>query len=147
MTKIRSDRKWKNDKERRALKAEYDREYRRKNRELLKVKKAAYFQKTYDPVKAAIERKKRMPYHVEYCRQPEYKKKKQIYDHNRMHGRYKGEWIKTALILDELQKEIRRQMPDRFERYKQTARKQWSPLTQLKRRIKRGINSNQSLGI
>jgi len=143
--KVRSDKRWRTDEERRALKAEYDREYRRKNRQALKAKKAAYFQRTYDPIKAAVERKKRMPYHVEYCRSPEYRKKKKAYDHSRMHGRYKGEWIEVALILDDLQKEIRRQMPDRFERYKQTARKQWSPLIQLKRRIARGINNPISL--
>ncbi len=52
----------------------YDMQYREKNVDILKVKKAAAFQKSYDPVKAAVERKKRMPKHVEYCRQPEYKK-------------------------------------------------------------------------
>lgn len=49
--------------EQRRLKSEYDKEYRAKNLELIKAKKAKHFQKTYDPVKAAIERKKRMGKH------------------------------------------------------------------------------------
>lgn len=32
-------------------KASYDRAYRAKNRERLRVKKSAYFQRTYDPIK------------------------------------------------------------------------------------------------
>ena len=43
----------------------YDIEYRAKNSALLKAKKAAYFQRTYDPVTAAEHRKARMPKHVE----------------------------------------------------------------------------------
>ncbi len=42
-------------------------EYRRKNRAALKAKKAERHKRTYDPVKAAVVRKKRMPRHVEYC--------------------------------------------------------------------------------
>ena len=118
-------------------KAAYDREYRAKNRALLKAKKAAYFQRTYDPVKAAEERKKKMPQHIEYCRRPEYKAKKKLYDHNRMRGRYDGEWLEVALLLYELQKEIRRQEPDRENRYRQSQRHGWSPITHAKRREKR----------
>ncbi|MDE2104458.1 MAG: hypothetical protein KGL39_44900 [Patescibacteria group bacterium] len=66
--------------EKKAIKADYDKEYRRRNAKILKKKKAAYFARTYDPVHAAIERKKRMPSHVEYCRQPAYKAKKRLYD-------------------------------------------------------------------
>lgn len=58
----------------------YDIEYKKRNEAALKVKRAAYFQRTYDPVKAAIERKKRMPRHVEYCRQPWYREWKRQYD-------------------------------------------------------------------
>lgn len=46
-------------------KAEYDRQYRKKNRARIKANKAAYFQRTYDPVKAAKERKKNMAAHKE----------------------------------------------------------------------------------
>lgn len=118
-------------------KAAYDRKYREKNAARIKANHAAYFQRTYDPVEAAKERKKRMPKHVEYCRRPEYRAKKKVYDHNRMHGRYDKEWIEVALLLDELQKEIRRQEPDRFRRYAESQRHGWSPLTHAKRREQR----------
>jgi hypothetical protein len=58
----------------------YDIAYRANNRDMLKRRKAAYFQRTYDPAKAAIHRSTRMQYHVEYCRRPEYRAKKKIYD-------------------------------------------------------------------
>lgn len=77
--KVRSDRRWKTIEEKIALKAAYDRDYRKKNAVRIKADHAAYFQRTYDPVKAAIERKKKMPVHVEYCRQPIYRAYKQGY--------------------------------------------------------------------
>ena len=58
--------------EKKKLKAEYDREYRKNNREQIKERKAEYFQRTYDPEKERIKRKITMPRHVEYCRRPEY---------------------------------------------------------------------------
>lgn len=61
----------------------YDMQYRRKNLKRLKAQKKAYFILTYDPIKAARARKKRMPLHVEYCRQPEYRKYKRAYDEER----------------------------------------------------------------
>ena len=123
-------------KERKRLRAEYDREYRKKNRAILKAKKAAYFQRTYDPTQAAIERKKTMARHVEYCRRPEYKKKKFAYDREREAAEY-GEFAECREILQLLRKEINRQEPDRFERYKQAQRFAWSPFTQAVRRENR----------
>jgi hypothetical protein len=117
-------------------KAEYDRKYRQKNRARIKAKKAAYFQRTYDPVKAAKERKKKMPAHVEYCRQPEYVVWKKEYDKKRRESKY-GEFKDAYLALRSLQKEIQRLMPDREERYRQSQRYGWSPLTHAKRREKR----------
>ena len=116
-----------------AQKAEYDREYRRKNRAMLKRKKAAYFQRTYDPAAAAVKRQERMPYHVEYCRQPKYKAKKSAYDRRRKLSRF-GDYAEAFAALEQLQKEIRMQMPNRFDRYAQSGRKQWNPLTQQRRR-------------
>lgn len=90
--------------QRKADKREYDREYRAKNREKKKAYAKAYFQRTYDPVKAAIERKARMPQHVEYCRQPEYRAKKKVYDRQyraeRMYGAF-AEAFLTLLAIDE----------------------------------------------
>lgn len=127
------------DAEKRAAKAVYDREYRRKNRAMLKRKKAAYFKRTYDPVKAAIKRKKTMPRHVEYCRRPEYKAWKKEYDKRRRSKDF-GEFAAAHNALLDLLEEIRRQEPDREERYRQSQRHGWSPLTHAKRRMKRAIS-------
>jgi hypothetical protein len=117
-------------------KAEYDRKYRKKNRARLKAEKAAYFQRTYDPIKAAKERKKKMPAHAEYCRQSWYKAWKKEYDKKHRASEY-GEFAEAYALLLELLKEINRQQPDREERYRQSQRFGWSPLTHEKRRQKR----------
>lgn len=116
-------------------KADYDREYRRKNAKRLKAKKAAYFQATYDPIAAAIKRKKRMPYHVEYCRQPKYREYKKSYDRKKRESKF-GAFAEAYKVLRMLQAEIKRQMPDRFERYAQSGRMQWNPINQIRRRMK-----------
>ena len=127
-----------------AAKAAYDRLYRKKNRALLKAKKAAYFQRTYDPVKAAKKRKKRMPEHVKYCRQPWYRAWKREYDKRRRASRF-GSFAGAYEVLKQLVQEVRRQMPDRFERYAQSSRKQWSPINQERYRRKH-YERNESLG-
>ncbi len=81
-------------------------EYRAKNFALIKGKKAAHFQRTYDPKKAAKERKKRMPLHVEYCRQPKYKEWKSKYDQQHRAKKYFGAFWESALIVMKLDEEI-----------------------------------------
>lgn len=66
--------------ERRAEKKEYDARRRVVLADQIKAAKHEYFKRTYDPVKAAEHRQTRMPYHVEYCRRPEYRTKKKVYD-------------------------------------------------------------------
>ena len=119
-----------------AKKAAYDRRYRKKNLARKKAQAAAYFQRTYDPVKAAMERKKKRPQHVEYCRQPKYRAYKRRYDKQRRASVY-GAFADAYEMLKELQKEIRIQMPDRFERYAQSRRHQWNPINQIIRRERR----------
>ncbi|MBO6755435.1 MAG: hypothetical protein JJ902_03860 [Roseibium sp.] len=91
-------RKWKSPEQKKAEKAAYDVKCRRKNRELLKRKKAAYHQRTYDPEKAAIERKKRMPRHIEYCRRPEYRTWKREYDRQHRAKKFYGEFWECHLL-------------------------------------------------
>lgn len=83
----------------------YDMLYRDKNKEMLKEKKAKYFQDTYDPIKAAKERKKNMKRHVEYCRNPEYKSYKKKYDRlyraKKEYGEEWGEVMNALLFLDD----------------------------------------------
>lgn len=87
----------------------YDIEYHAKNREKLREQKKEYHKRTYDPVKAAKIRKERMPYHVEYCRRPEYRKKKAVYDRRRQDAKY-GEFAEVARITIDLNREIKERM-------------------------------------
>jgi len=123
-------------------KAAYDRLYRKKNRALLKAKKAAYFQLTYDPKREAIERKKKMPQHVEYCRQPWYRAYKKEYDKKRRAARF-GEFAAAYEALKDLRAEIKRQMPDRFQRYAQAGRYQWNPINHQRYGQRKGQRNEQ----
>lgn len=99
-------RKNKSKEQKKADKAEYDRQYRAKNIEMLKKKKHEYFTKTYDPAKAAIERKKRMPKHVEYCRRPEYRAYKKQYDKKYRANKIFGEYADAFLVLLDIEEQI-----------------------------------------
>lgn len=91
-------------------KRQYDMEYRRKNRRILKVKKREYFQRTYDPVAAAKARAARMPRHVEYCRRPEYRRWKRRYDAKYRAQRLFGPFADSALLLKRLEREVASRM-------------------------------------
>ena len=94
------------DAEKKEAKRLYDVEYRRKNAELLKQKKAEYFKATYDPQKAAIHRKQHMQRHVEYCRKPEYKEYKRRYDAEHRAKKEYGEFWQCFLIVASIDKEV-----------------------------------------
>lgn len=96
---------WKSEAEKKEEKAVYDMLYRAKNRQMLKAKKAAYFQRTYDPEKAAVERKATMARHVDYCRRPEYREYKRQYDLNRRAAEF-GEYAEVYTILSQVESEI-----------------------------------------
>jgi hypothetical protein len=87
----------------------YDMEYRRINADRMKENHRAYHLRTYDPVKAAIERKKRMPRHVEYCRRPAYKAWKRQYDRRHRAKEY-GPFAEVHMLLVDLQHEIASRM-------------------------------------
>jgi hypothetical protein len=88
----------------------YDMDYRRKNLASIKAKKAAHFQKTYDPVKAAQYRKENMARHIAYCQRPEYKQWKQGYDQQFRARKLFGPFAESFLILQEIEKEIASRM-------------------------------------
>ena len=94
----------------------YDIRYRQLNATKRKIEKAAYHARTYDPEAAAIKRKQRMPYHVEYCRRPEYKKYKQKYDRKRNEAAY-GPAGEHWRLLQDLETEIRKRAT-KYEIYK-----------------------------
>lgn len=94
--------------ERKAAKAQYDREYRERTAEKRRQQKAEYYQRTRDPEKEREVRKARMPQHVEYCRRPEYKEWKSAYDIKHRAAEY-GPFAETYLLLLDLERELRRQ--------------------------------------
>jgi hypothetical protein len=88
----------------------YDIEYRAQNRAMLKAKKRAYHVRTYDPAEAAIKRKKNMPRHVAYCRRPEYKAKKVVYDRKHRAEKWFGPFAEAAMLATDLNREIKQRM-------------------------------------
>lgn len=84
----------------------YDIEYQAKNRETRLAQKREYHKRTYDPVKAAEVRKARMPYHIEYCRQPAYKAWKREYDRRYRASEF-GEFAEAYRLTIDLNREIR----------------------------------------
>lgn len=82
----------------------YDIEYRQRTDH--KQKKSESFKRNYDPIKAAIERKKTMPRHIKYCRQPEYVKKKRQYDRVRRSKVKYGDLWEVHLLTMEIQDEV-----------------------------------------
>lgn len=93
--------------QKRAEKAAYDREYRAANLARIKASKKAYFQRTYDRVAAAEYRKKRMPKHVEYCRQPAYKAWKKGYDRKYRAKKVYGAFDDAFLLTQDITNEIK----------------------------------------
>lgn len=67
---------------------------------------AARYQRTRDPKKERERRRTNMPRHVEYCRQPEYRKYKADYDREYRSREY-GEYAEAYLLLLDLEREIR----------------------------------------
>ena len=84
----------------------YDIEYR-KTSPTLKARRRAFHLRTYDPVKAAKVRKKRAPYHIEYCRQPWYKAWKKEYD-RKYRAKEFGPFADAYTLTLELNREIKR---------------------------------------
>lgn len=90
----------------------YDQEYRRRDPVGMKAKKAAYYQRTHDPVKEAATRKARMPKHIEYCRKPEYVEYKRKYDRRYRALKDYGEFAECALLVLDIRDECLLKMTD-----------------------------------
>jgi hypothetical protein len=107
--------------QRKADKAAYDREYRTKNRALLKEKKSAYFRRTYDPEAARVARKKGAARHAEYCKayyaDPKRKAEKQRYDADRRATVF-GPFSDAYKVYLLLKQRVLKQLPDKYERLK-----------------------------
>jgi hypothetical protein len=97
---------------RRTEKAAYDAQRRLDLADELKASKREYHKRTYDPVKAAAERKKRLPQHIEYCRRPEYRAWKRGYDRQYRAEKEYGEFSECFLLTQDIRAECLRQMSD-----------------------------------
>lgn len=82
--------------ESKALKAEYDRLYRLKNKEKIKAKKVLYNQTIDGRAMQKRAREKRKEYHKEYCRNPEQRQKEKV----RRHIREKKLSLKHCIVCD-----------------------------------------------
>jgi hypothetical protein len=94
----------------RAMKRDYDLQYRAKNAEVLRKKKADYYQRTKDPERERKIRKARMHLHIQYCRQPRYKAYKRDYDRKHLAKVKFGPFAEAALVLREIEDELDRRM-------------------------------------
>jgi hypothetical protein len=97
------------DEQRRAAKAEYDAKRRSgPKREQLLAQKREYYYANHDRIRAelAAYRAAHMQRHVEYCRQPEYRAKKAVYDRRRRAELDFGDFSEAALLLADIDREI-----------------------------------------
>lgn len=85
-------------------KAEYDKKYREKNKELLKQKKAEYFKKHYaeNPESYRERRKKKYKKHLEYLSTEKYKLWKKEYDKNHRAKIKYGDYWECSILLNEI---------------------------------------------
>lgn len=118
------------DTERKAAKAEYDREYRTRNADKRKRNHADWYRRNHDREKERAYRQANVERHNEYCRRPEYVKSKADYDKRKRYAAY-GEYADAVMVLDELMKEIRARA-DKYERAK--ARGYYTRAAQQRRR-------------
>lgn len=100
--------------------AKYDKEYKARNKELVKKKKAEYHKRTYDPEKAKQYREKNkekiQAYKKEYYAKPENKQRRFKYDRKRRCEKKYGPFWESASILIDLEKEINEKM-DHYEKF------------------------------
>jgi hypothetical protein len=98
--------------EKKAIKRYYDAIRRIEKADTLRVTRAEYHRRTYDPIKAAEKRKERMPKHVEYCRQPEYRKWKAEYDRIYRAKQEAGDFYESYLLVLEIRQACLALAPD-----------------------------------
>lgn len=91
------------DEQKKQIKKEYDVAYRAKNLEVKRKKAHEYHKKTYDPQKAAIERKAKMHLHIARMRQPKWVEYKKNYDKKRQAQMRYGELWECFLLVEEIQ--------------------------------------------
>jgi len=106
--------------EAKAAKAKYDMQYRAANLEKIRADKLEWYRANHAAIleRQTAARPKKMPYHLEYCRQPAYRAKKSEYDIQRRARKQFGEFSEAFLLLREVETEISRRA-SRYEIYSQ----------------------------
>jgi hypothetical protein len=110
-------RKHKSAEQRKAEKSAYDAARRVELADQIKAAKREHHKRTYDPAKAAVARKRRMPSHVEYCRRPEYREWKREYDRTYRAQKEYGAFADCFLFVMDIRAECLSQMTDYEIRY------------------------------
>jgi hypothetical protein len=121
----------------------YDIEYRAKNLEIIKAKKKAWFQRTYDRKAAAEYRKQRMHLHVEYCRRPEYKAWKREYDRKHRAKEF-GDFAEAYMLTLDLNREIKERTSRHEVKYQNGATNKAQRRKRQAETEERGRNSRRS---
>jgi hypothetical protein len=91
--------------QKKAEKSSYDARRRIEHGERIKAQKRAHHKAAYAAAKAAEYRKQRMPYHVEYCRRPEYRQWKKEYDRQYRAEKEFGEFADCFLLIQDIRNE------------------------------------------
>lgn len=105
-------RRWKTPAQRKAEKQAYDARRRAEKADDLKAAKREYHKRTYNPARAAVERKKRAAKHAEYCRRPEYREWKSVYDRQHRAVKNYGDFADCFFLVLDIRDECLRQMTD-----------------------------------
>lgn len=92
--------------DKKALKREYDKAYREKNRELIKVKKAEYYAKNVDRAKEKSYRQANKEKRAEYLKTPRYREWKKRYDKKRRAKLYYGDFYESFYLVLDLEKKL-----------------------------------------
>lgn len=88
----------------------YDLAYREKNLARIRAAKAAAYKANPNRERERAYRQANMARHVEYCRRPEYRKRKAAYDQERRAKIFYGPFWEAALALFALEREIDQRM-------------------------------------
>ena len=90
--------------EKKRLKQEYDQKRMDRHQLWFLLWRAFEFRVVYEenPEKYRKERQRRMKAHIEYCRNPEYRKKKKVYDQQRRAKIQYGDYSEAAIALYQL---------------------------------------------
>jgi len=94
----------------------YDIGYRKRNKERIKRNQQEY---NRSPAGRAMQKRNREKFkksHLEYCRTEEYRKWKRNYDQEYRYEKIYGEFWECMMIARDIFNEVRKQVPDKYER-------------------------------